>query len=67
MNPRVVGIAGPLKGMVLALTDNKISVGRDPSNRLWAADIAMSRHHCTIAHKGIGVHPDVFAKRARRL
>jgi len=46
MNPRIVGIAGPLKGMVLALTDGEISVGREPSNKLWVADSAMSRRHC---------------------
>jgi Nif-specific regulatory protein len=48
MNPRLVGIAGPLKGMTLALTDDEISVGRESSNKLWAADSAMSRRHCAI-------------------
>ena len=49
MNPRIVGIAGPLKGVILPLTDGEISIGREPSNKLWAADSAMSRRHCTIA------------------
>ena len=48
MNPRIVGIAGPLNGMTLALTDDEISVGREPSNKLWAADSAMSRRHFAI-------------------
>ncbi len=48
MNPRIVGIAGPLKGMTLALTDGEISVGREPSNKLWAVDSAVSRRHCAI-------------------
>jgi len=54
MNPRIVGIAGPLKGMTLALTDDEISVGREPSNRLWAADSAMSRRHCAIGKQEDG-------------
>jgi transcriptional regulator with GAF, ATPase, and Fis domain len=48
MNPRIVGIAGPLNGTTLALTDDEISVGREASNKLWAADSAMSRRHCAI-------------------
>lgn len=51
MNPRIVGVAGPLNGMSLSLTDEEISVGREPSNKLWAADSAMSRRHCTIVKK----------------
>jgi adenylate cyclase len=51
---RIVGIAGPLKGMALALTDDEISVGRDPSNKLWVADSAMSRRHCTIVMQDDG-------------
>src|SRR5580658_9508463 len=54
MNPRITGIAGPLKGMTLAITDDEISVGREPSNKLWAADSAMSRRHCAIAKQEDG-------------
>jgi transcriptional regulator with GAF, ATPase, and Fis domain len=54
MNPRIVGTAGPLKGMILALTDDEISVGRDPSNKLWVADSAMSRRHCAIVKQEDG-------------
>jgi pSer/pThr/pTyr-binding forkhead associated (FHA) protein len=54
MNPRVLGIAGPLKGMALALTDDQISVGREPSNKLWEADSAMSRRHCAIVKQEDG-------------
>jgi len=54
MNPRIVGIAGPLKGKTLALTDEEISVGREPSNKLWAADSAMSRRHCAIVKQEDG-------------
>ena len=48
MNARIVGLAGPLKGANLPLEDQEISVGREPSNKLWTADSAMSRRHCTI-------------------
>ena len=54
MNPRIIGTAGPLKGMTLALTDDEISVGREPSNKLWAADSAMSRRHCAIVQQEDG-------------
>jgi hypothetical protein len=54
MNPRIVGTAGPLTGMALALTDDEISVGRDPSNKLAAADAAMSRRHCAIVKQEDG-------------
>jgi len=54
MNPRIVGIAGPLNGMTLALTDDETSVGREPSNKLWAADSAMSRRHCAIVKQEDG-------------
>jgi Nif-specific regulatory protein len=54
MNPRIVGIAGPLKGMTLALTDGEISVGREPSNKLWAVDSAVSRRHCAIVKQEDG-------------
>ena len=54
MNPRIVGTVGPLKGKALALTDEEISVGRDSSNKLWAADSAMSRRHCAIVQQEDG-------------
>ena len=54
MNPRIVGIAGALNGMALALTDDEISVGRESSNKLWAADSAMSRRHFAIVKQEDG-------------
>jgi len=54
MNPRIVGIAGPLNGVILPLTDDEMSIGREPSNKLWAADSAMSRQHCTIVRQEDG-------------
>jgi Nif-specific regulatory protein len=40
--------------MTLALTDEEISVGREASNKLWAADSAMSRRHFTIVKQEDG-------------
>jgi len=31
---RLVSVAGPLKGMLIALTEEELSLGRDRSNRL---------------------------------
>ncbi len=48
MNPRLVGIGGPLKGTSFPLPDGEISIGRDSSNHLWAPDPALSRRHCLV-------------------
>ena len=48
MNPRVVGITGPLKGTNFALPGEELSIGREPSNHLWVPDPALSRRHCVI-------------------
>jgi Nif-specific regulatory protein len=47
-NPRLVGIAGPLKGKALPIRVEALSIGRDTSNGLWATDPAMSRQHCLV-------------------
>jgi transcriptional regulator with GAF, ATPase, and Fis domain len=52
MGPRVIGIAGPLKGTNFVLTGEELSIGRESSNHLWAADQALSRRHCTICRSG---------------
>ncbi len=49
LNPRLVGIGGPLKGIAFTLPASEVSIGRDSSNQLWAADPALSRRHCLIA------------------
>lgn len=48
LNPRLVGISGPVEGGVFALADDEISIGRDHSNRLRIDDPSMSRRHCAI-------------------
>src|SRR3954447_22167380 len=48
MNPKVVGVSGPLQGKTLVLSQGEFSIGRDPSNSLWIADPALSRKHCLL-------------------
>jgi transcriptional regulator with GAF, ATPase, and Fis domain len=52
MNPRIRGIHGPLKGANFALFDGEVSIGRDSSNQLWAADAGLSRRHCLLIGQG---------------
>ncbi|HEY7098774.1 MAG TPA: sigma 54-interacting transcriptional regulator [Terriglobales bacterium] len=52
MNPKVVGISGPLKGSVLPLPEGEASIGRDSSNDLWVTDPSLSRRHCALIRTG---------------
>jgi len=52
MNPRLIGVAGPLQGTLCALPEGEISIGRDVTNQLCAADAALSRHHCVLVRQG---------------
>lgn len=47
-SPSLVVVAGPLKGAVVALSEEELSIGRDPANRLCVGDLALSRRHCLI-------------------
>jgi Nif-specific regulatory protein len=48
LNPRLVGISGPVEGGIFALADEEISIGRDRSNLLPIEDSSVSRRHCSI-------------------
>jgi Nif-specific regulatory protein len=52
MNPRVVFIAGPLKGSAFELGEGALSVGRDSTNVVRLADSLLSRRHCHIEPAG---------------
>lgn len=54
MNPRLVCIAGPLKGTVFALTEDQTTIGRDSANQLSVKDRLLSRQHCRIAKEAEG-------------
>ncbi|HEY3130633.1 MAG TPA: sigma 54-interacting transcriptional regulator [Acidobacteriota bacterium] len=49
MNPRLVASSGPLKGEIIALADEEISIGRESSNQLCIANSSVSRRHCIIS------------------
>ena len=52
MNPRVVFIAGPLKGSAFELEEEALSVGRDSTNVVRLADSLLSRRHCRVERAG---------------
>ncbi|HEX7999694.1 MAG TPA: sigma 54-interacting transcriptional regulator [Pyrinomonadaceae bacterium] len=52
MNPRLVSIAGPLKGATFALADSETSIGRESANRLCISDPSVSRRHSIIRREG---------------
>lgn len=52
MNPRLLGIGGPWKGLTFPLPAGEVSIGRDSSNQLWVADPALSRRHCLLIAEG---------------
>jgi transcriptional regulator with GAF, ATPase, and Fis domain len=49
MNPRIVAIAGPLRGTMLPISSDELSIGREPSNQLCVPDRNVSRRHCVVA------------------
>jgi transcriptional regulator with GAF, ATPase, and Fis domain len=51
MSPTILGIAGPLKGVIYVLTEEEVSIGRDSCNALSINDKALSRRHCVIARE----------------
>ena len=48
LNPKLVGIGGPVEGGIFALEDEDISIGRDRANSLTIEDGSVSRRHCSI-------------------
>jgi Nif-specific regulatory protein len=41
-------VAGPLKGSIIPLPEDEISIGREPCNQISLLDAAVSRRHCVI-------------------
>lgn len=48
MNPKLIVIAGSLKGTIFALTEEEVSIGREASNLVSLGDLSVSRRHCLI-------------------
>jgi Nif-specific regulatory protein len=51
---RLEALAGPLKGKTYLLTEDELSVGREPSNQISLLDSLVSRRHCVIQKNGLG-------------
>jgi Nif-specific regulatory protein len=49
--PRLIAVAGPLRGQVFALSEAALSIGRESSNRLAISDLSLSRRHCQVARE----------------
>jgi Nif-specific regulatory protein len=45
---RLEAVAGPLKGSTFPLTEDELSIGRDPSNQISLLDSLVSRRHCAV-------------------
>jgi len=45
-------ITGPLKGSSIALSEEEVSIGREPANRVSLLDASVSRRHCLISRAG---------------
>ncbi len=52
MEPKLVAVAGPLKGSVIPLIDAETIIGRDPTNAVSIHDPLVSRRHCSIRGQG---------------
>ncbi|HEX6648123.1 MAG TPA: sigma 54-interacting transcriptional regulator, partial [Pyrinomonadaceae bacterium] len=52
MNPRLVAIAGKLRGTVLSLTDSPAVIGRESTATLALPDASVSRRHSQIERDG---------------
>jgi transcriptional regulator with GAF, ATPase, and Fis domain len=46
--PRLLAIAGPLRGSVLPFPEGETTLGREPSNGLAVIDPSVSRRHCLL-------------------
>ena len=51
---RLEVVAGPLHGRTFLLTEDELSIGRDPSNQISLLDSLASRRHCVIRRDGEG-------------
>jgi transcriptional regulator with GAF, ATPase, and Fis domain len=48
VEPKLVGIAGPFKGMRFSVAAAETTIGRDPENHCWTSDPSLSRRHCLL-------------------
>jgi transcriptional regulator with GAF, ATPase, and Fis domain len=51
---RLEAVGGPLAGRTFPLTEEQISIGREPSNQISLLDSLVSRRHCVIRREAPG-------------
>jgi Nif-specific regulatory protein len=51
---RLEAVSGPLEGRTFPLTEDELSIGREPSNQISLLDSLVSRRHCVIRRDGEG-------------
>jgi transcriptional regulator with GAF, ATPase, and Fis domain len=56
MEPKLVAVAGPLKGTTIPLLEKETIIGRDLTNHVTINDPLVSRRHCSIRNQGDEVH-----------
>jgi transcriptional regulator with GAF, ATPase, and Fis domain len=52
MNPKLIVIAGTLKGAIFEIEDEEVTLGRDASNRVRLVDPSVSRRHSSVKKEG---------------
>ncbi|MGH9847078.1 MAG: sigma 54-interacting transcriptional regulator [Blastocatellia bacterium] len=52
MTPKLLAISGPADGTSYPLTQDEVTIGREPSNQISIADVLISRRHCRIVISG---------------
>lgn len=52
MTPKLIALAGPLKGTIFELAADTLSLGREASNGVQVNDLSVSRRHCLISRQG---------------
>ena len=50
--PKLLGFFGPAEGRVFTLSEDEVSIGRDPTNLVCINDHSISRQHCVIRREG---------------
>jgi Nif-specific regulatory protein len=51
---RLEAVSGPLEGRTFPLTEDEVSIGREPCNQISLLDSLVSRRHCLIRKDGQG-------------
>jgi FHA domain len=54
VNPRLLVIAGPLRGRTILLRSGETPVGREPANAVAISDPSLSRRHCALVRDETG-------------